>query len=150
MSINTINKEKSIEQLNSLIKLNNERVKGYETGLKVKQISECCISELIDEMYDFGGKPTKERTLTSKFFNFLRNTKTMLSGNYRKAMLNVCLHNEEEIINSYRRALKDNIANIFIYQRIMFNAQQRLLKTDYARIIALNNKSNKYLFMISR
>jgi len=147
MSINTINKEKSIERLNSLIELDNESLESYgidETGLKVKPTSKYFKKELIDEMYDMGDEPTKERTSTNNFFDFLSKLKTMLSGNCRKAILNVCLHSEEEIINTYRKALKDNLANISTYQRIMINAQQRLLRVDYARIIALNNKSDKY------
>ncbi|WP_309959314.1 MULTISPECIES: DUF2383 domain-containing protein [unclassified Arcicella] len=104
----------------------------------------------MDEIYDLGGIPTKEIKATSKFFKFFMDLKAMLTGNYRKAMLNVCSHNEDEVINAYRRALKNNLEDIFTYQRIMINAQQRLVKTDYARIIALCNKSNKYLFMVNR
>ncbi len=158
-----MNKEKSIQLLNSLIEVNNERIESYETAtietdetdLKVlfplfKQTSELCKSELIDEIYDLGGTPTREIKATNKLFNFLMDLKAMFSGNYRKATLNVCLHTDDEVINTYRRALKDNQENISTYQRIMINAQQRLLKTDYARIIALSNKSNKYLFMVNR
>ncbi len=127
-------------------------IETYETDLKVlfpllKQTKELCKSKLIDEIYDLGGIPTKEIKATSKFFMDL---KAMLTGSYRKAMLNVCSHNEDEVINAYRRALKNNLEDISTYQRIMINAQQRLVKTDYARIIALCNKSNKYLFMVNR
>ena len=85
-------KEKTIEVLNTLITINNDRIEGYETAAKETEEQELktlfaqfiatshkCKQELVTEVTKLGGKP-EEGTMTSgKFFRVWMDVKAAIT-----------------------------------------------------------------------
>lgn len=138
-----MNKARSIDVLNTLIEINNDRIEGYETALheikdenlkvlfaKLSQTSWQCKSELVAEVKRLGGTPMEGTKLASKFFRVWMETKSALTGNDRIAILNSCKYGEGIAVDTYEKVLEDDLANITVEQNILFNTQLNLIRTD--------------------
>jgi uncharacterized protein (TIGR02284 family) len=142
-----MNKEKTVDVLNTLIVINNDRIEGYETASKetgeeslkalfadFQQTSRHCKAELMREVDSLGGTPDEGTRVTGKFFRVWMDVKVALSGNDRKAILDSCEYGEKVAAETYTDALKDNEEDITTQQATMLNAQQMLLKADFLKI----------------
>ena len=100
--------EKSIDVLNTLIEINNDRIEGYETASKetdeedlrtlfsqLMQTSESCKKELVNEVLELGGTPVEGTKTTGKFFRAWMDVKAALTNKDREAILNSCEHGED-------------------------------------------------------
>ncbi len=144
-------REKTIDVLNSLITINNDRIEGYETAsdgteeydLKALfsrfiSTSQKCKNELVMEVNKLGGKAA-EGTLTSgKFFRMWMDVKAALTGKDRKAILNSCEHGEDEAQDTYDEALED-LEHLTAEQQSMVYAQKSILKADHDHVKALRD-----------
>ena len=76
--------EKTIDVLNTIIEINNDRIEGYETALKETEeaefkslfaqfayTSQKCNSQLIDEVQKLGGTPAEGTKVSGKFYAIL-------------------------------------------------------------------------------
>lgn len=140
-------KEKTIDVLNTLITINNDRVEGYETATKeteehdlktlfaeLSATSKKCITELNTEVHRLGGKPA-EGTLTSgKFFRVWMDVKAALTGKDRKAILNSCEYGEDVAKDTYENALKNDAEYLSAEQQTMIKAQHSLLVADHDKV----------------
>jgi uncharacterized protein (TIGR02284 family) len=144
--------EKTIEVLNSIIQINNDRVEGYETASKETEetdlktlfagfidTSNQCKDDLEDEVEILGGEPTESTRITGKFFRVWMDVKAALTGNDRKAILNSCEYGEEAAQDAYEKVLTDELENLTAEQQTMLAAQKNLLKADYNKIISLRD-----------
>lgn len=145
-------KEKTIEVLNTLITINNDRIQGYETAsketdeqdlkdlfAKFSQTSHKCKQELVNEVNRLGGKPSEETMTSGKFFRVWMDAKAALTGKDRKGILNSCEYGEEQAVDTYNKALRNNLSDITAEQQTMLNAQHALIKADHDKVKSMRD-----------
>ena len=140
-------KEKSVDALNRLVVINNDRIEGYKTASKETEetdfkrlfsqfvkTSEWCKVELAKEVVKLSGTPTEGTTTTGKFFRVWMDFKAAVTGNDRESILNSCQYGESVASDTYKDVLDDNVAGFTIEQQSMLRAQYMLLKSDYDKV----------------
>ena len=146
--------EKTIEALNTLVEINNDRIEGYETALKetkeadlkvlftrLMETSQKCKTELVNEVQKLGGTPTEGTKITGKFFRVWMDVKAALSTNDRKTVLNSCEYGEDVAVATYNKVLRNHMEDISAEQQDMLNAQHLLIKADHDKIKSLRDMS---------
>lgn len=144
--------EKTIEVLNTLITINNDRIEGYETASdeteeqdlktffsELKQTSLHCNQELKAEVTKLGGTPTEGTRTTGKFFRVWMDVKVALTSKDRKAILNSCEYGEDVAKETYEKVLKNDVENLSIAQQNMIKAQHKLLVTDHDKVKSMRD-----------
>lgn len=142
--------EDTIDVLNSLITINNDRIEGYETASKETEepdlkslfgqfisTSKRCNQELIFEVHTLGGAEAKGTTTSGKFFRVWMDVKAALTGKDRNAILNSCQYGEEQATNTYDNALENESEFLNANHYSMVNTQRSLLKADQEHIKVL-------------
>lgn len=145
-------KEKAIEVLNSLITINNDRIEGYEKASKETEevdlkalfaqfisTSKNCKQELAREVSTLGGEVAEDATVSGKFFRIWMDVKAALTGKDRKAILNSCEYGEDEALDTYEKALANDLEYLSADQKSMIYTQKALLKGDHNRVKALRD-----------
>lgn len=145
-------KEKTIDALNELVVINNDRIEGYEKASEnteereLKDLfsefiktSQKCRNELISEISKLGGKAEEGTKTSGEFFRAWMDVKSALSGKDRKAVLNSCEHGEEEADETYQTVLDDESEHLSPQHQAMIKAQHTLLRTDQNRIKSMKN-----------
>jgi uncharacterized protein (TIGR02284 family) len=148
-----MNNERTIDVLNTLIEINNDRIEGYETASKetdegdlrrlfagLIQTSEECKEELTEEVERLGGTPTEGTRVTGKFFRTWMDVKAALTGKDHKALLNSCEYGEDKAIETYDKALKNDRDVLTMEQRTMIEAQRVVLQGDHDEIKDLRDQ----------
>jgi uncharacterized protein (TIGR02284 family) len=144
--------EKTIDVLNSLITINNDRIEGYDTASKetdeqdLKALfarfistSHKCKRELASVVTRLGGEEAEGTKISGKFFRVWMDLKAALTGKDREAILNSCVDGEEEALDTYKKALENDREYLSADHRELINAQKALLKADYEHVKALRN-----------
>ncbi len=144
--------EKTIEALNSLIVINNDRIEGYktaagetqETDLKklfgdLSQTSIECRRELVAEVSKLGGTPEEGTKVSGKFFRAWMDVKAALTGNDRKAILDSCEYGEDVALQTYKKVLAEDQEITDSGEKVMLNKQYALLKTDHDKVKQLRD-----------
>ena len=144
--------EKTIDVLNNLIQINNDRIEGYETASKeteeqdlitffgeLTQTSLHCKNELSHEVTRLGGIPTDSTKTTGKFFRVWMDVKAALTGKDRKAILNSCEYGEDIAKDTYKKALENDIENLNVEQQTMIKAQHALLGADHDKVKSMRD-----------
>lgn len=139
--------QKTIDTLNKLIEVNNDRIEVYEIAAKeinepdlktlffqFVQISLTCIKELSSEIYTLGGIPTEGAKHTGKFFWKWMDVKAALSANDFKAILNACKYAEKQAITVYKNVLTDDIEHLSHAQQNMIRNQFSLIKSGRSTV----------------
>lgn len=145
-------KEKTIDVLNKLVEINNDRIEGYEKASenteekdlkdlfsRFKQTSRKCLGELKSEINKLGGKVTEGTNVSGKFFRAWMDVKSALTGKDRKAILNSCEYGEEQADETYQTVLDDESEHLSPQQRSMIKEQHNLLKSDQSTIQSMLN-----------
>ncbi len=109
-----------ISALNDLIKINNDRITGYQKAvegtddLSLKAVfegyadqSKGYVNELNDYIHLLGGSPTDGTTLSGKFYHAWMDVKSAFSKRDNLSILSDCEYGEDVAKGSYRRALDD-------------------------------------------
>jgi uncharacterized protein (TIGR02284 family) len=146
-------KEKTIEVLNTLITINNDRIEGYETAAKETEeqdlkvlfgqfssTSQKCKDDLIIEVSKLGGIPAEGTKTIGKFFRVWMDVKSALTGKDRKVILNSCEFGEGVAKDTYKKVLGNDLDNLNAEQQIMIQAQHILLAADRDKVISMKNK----------
>ncbi len=139
--------EKTIEVLNTLITINNDRIEGYETAAKETEEQELktlfaqftatslkCKAELKNEVSKLGGTATEGTKTTGKFFRVWMDVKAALTGKDRKAILNSCEYGEDVAKGTYEKALQNDAENLSTEQQTMIKSQHTLLVADHNKV----------------
>lgn len=139
--------EKTIEVLNTLITINNDRIEGYETAAKETEeqdlktlfaqfssTSQKCKSELITEVSNLGGTAAEGTLITGKFFRVWMDVKAALTGQDRKAILNSCEYGEDAAKETYEKALENDLENLNTEQQATIKTQLALLVADHDKV----------------
>ena len=147
-----MNNEKTIEVLNTLVQINNDRIEGYETASKETEeqdlktvfaqfsaTSQKCKQELEAEVKKLGGEPTEGTRTTGKFFRVWMDVKAALTGKDRKAILNSCEYGEDVAKDTYEKVLENEVENLNAEQQTMLKAQHTLLKTDHDKVKSMRD-----------
>lgn len=145
-----MDKEKSIEVLNTLITINNDRIEGYKTAYdeadeydlrtlfeKFSATSQKCKQELVSEVNKLGGTPSEGTKTMGKFFRVWMDVKAALTNKDRKIILNSCEYGEEIAVQTYERVLKSDVAYLNAKQQAMIKAQYASLKADHEKVKSL-------------
>lgn len=142
--------EKTIDALNSLIVINNDRIEGYktaeaeakETDLKMlfSDLMETSINnrkELIEEIAILDGTIEEGTRITGKFFRVWMDLKVAFTGNDRKIILESCEYGEKVALDQYEKVLRDDNQRDNVKIKDLLIKQQELLKSDYAKIVRM-------------
>lgn len=145
-------KEKTIEVLNTLITINNDRIEGYETAAKETEeqdlktafaqfssTSQKCKTELTNEVNKLGGTPAEGTMVSGKFFRVWMDVKAALTGKDRKAILNSCEYGEDIAKGTYKKALENDRENLSTEQQSMIKAQHDLLAADHNKVKSMRD-----------
>jgi len=144
--------EKSIDVLNTLIEINNDRIEGYETASDETEESDLknlfsslmatskkCKAELTEEVERLGGEATEGTKVSGKFFRVWMDVKAALTGKDRKAILDSCEYGEDIAVDTYEKALKNDDDDLGLEQRTMIAAQYELIKDDHDEVKSLRD-----------
>lgn len=146
-----MNTEKSIEILNSLIQINNDRIQGYETASKeadetdlktlfshFTETSLKCKADLVAEVKRLGGTPTEGTTTSGKLFRVWMDIKSAMTGSDRKAIIDSCAYGEEAALETYDDALT-HAEDLSSEQLMMIKEQQAAIKANNQKVKDLSN-----------
>jgi len=144
--------QKTIDALNELIEINNDRVEGYETATKETQAadlkslfaelsrtSQDNLSQLRAEVNRLGGKPEEGTRVTGKFFRVWMDVKAALTGDDRGAILNSCEFGEDKALEAYEHVFEHHTDQLSSEQLDMIRKQQTALRADHDRVRALRD-----------
>ncbi|MEO6132449.1 MAG: PA2169 family four-helix-bundle protein [Saprospiraceae bacterium] len=142
--------DNSIDVLNSLITINNDRIHGYETAidetedLDLKssfasfiQTSRECKDELVSEVNKAGGKPDDGTRLDGKIHRAWMDFKALFTGKDRKAILNSCEYGEDVAVHTYEKAMKD--ADLDPEYLSIITAQYTKIKADHDKVRSMRD-----------
>jgi uncharacterized protein (TIGR02284 family) len=138
--------EETIDVLNSLIEINNDRIYGYETASKeveetdlkmlfsqATETSIKCKAQLVAEVISVGGKQTESTTTSGKFYRLWMDIKASVSGKSRKVILDSCVFGEDVAIETYEEALSKE-EYLTSDQHMMMSEQLLLIKADHDKV----------------
>lgn len=144
--------QKSIDALNSLIEINNDRIEGYETAsqeteetelktlfAQLTQTSQDCKDELVEEVEALGGTPAEGTKVTGKFFRVWMDVKSALTGKDRKAILDSCEYGEDVAVKTYKKVLEDDAEDLTSDQLTIVEEQYELIKADHDTVKSLRD-----------
>ncbi len=116
-------KEKVTSILNDLIRINNDRISGYEKGIdelkpedadltvlfrRYIQESRQFANELTQEVQRLGGDPADGTTNSGKIYRVWMDLKAVVSGKDRKTVLDNCEFGEDAAQKAYDMALNSD------------------------------------------
>lgn len=114
--------EKTIEVLNDLIKINNDRIAGYEKAAENIDQGEVLLKtlffQLAEESTEFkrelserveamGATPATDSTAPGKVYRMWMDIKSSIAGNDKKSILESCEFGEDAAQRAYKMALED-------------------------------------------
>jgi uncharacterized protein (TIGR02284 family) len=153
MQATTTSKE-TIEVLNDLVTINNDRIVGYERALEETKPEDTDLKTLFTSMIDesrkiridlagevqaLGGEFEAGTTASGKLYRAWMDVKAVFTGHDRHAVLANCERGEDAAQSAYKDALSDN--NVPNYIRTMLEAQKTILRASHDRIKALRDAS---------
>jgi len=147
-----MNTKKTVDALNSLIIINNDRIEGYKTVLEnihdadlqlffldLIETSVKCRRELIIEVEKLGGDSEKAIGTSNNFFRAWLEVEEALSRNDKKAILNSCEYGEDVVLETYKNVLIQEVNEINSVEQKLLNDQYALLKTDHIEVKRMRN-----------
>jgi uncharacterized protein (TIGR02284 family) len=112
--------ERAIEVLNDLIRINNDRIEGYEKAINktnetdvdlkaifnsMAQESRKYANELTSQVRRLGGDPASGTTASGKIYRVWMDVKSGVSSSERKSVLEECEYGEDAAQKAYEKAL---------------------------------------------
>jgi len=146
--------EKSIEVLNNLIEINNDRIEGYETALKETNESDLTSlftryisnsrkfkSELVAEVTRMGGEPEDGTRASGKIYRAWMEVKAAVTGKERKTVLNSCEYGEDVALETYKDVMEDHFTDLSGDQQKLVSTQYRQIKADHDAVRDLRDQA---------
>ena len=141
--------------LTGLIKINNDRIEGYQkaasyvnpSNVMLKTLfyhnveeSHTCKKELLEKVAELGGDPTNEMPTTGgKIHRAWMDVKVTFFGRDSSSMLNTCLFGEEAVQKAYIEAVQ--VSEGFPEEiRDLIRIQKNLLKMSQDLICNMKNQ----------
>lgn len=147
-----ITTDNTIEILNDLVAIHNDRIAGYERALKELDDNNSDLKHLFLKMIDEsrrikmdlgsevqveGGTIESGTTASGTIYRAWMDVKAMFTGHDRKSILSSCEYGEDAAQKAYRSALEDGELPRHI--RTMLMEQQQLLKASHDQVKALRD-----------
>lgn len=147
--------ERTIEALNVLMEINNNRIEGYSTASKhnkdedtknilfqLMETCKNCKTELISEILQLGGTPSEGIKGTSRVFRLLVSIRNTIGENLQKNTLNSCSYGERAAIDAYDDILKNKADHITSDLENLLNSQHISIKKNHRDVKDLQMKYN--------
>lgn len=144
--------KKTIDALNELIVINNDRIEGYKTAsdeteeqdlktlfLGFIRTSQNCKTELEGEVNRLAGEVAEGTMTSGKFFRVWMDVKAALTGKDRKAILDSCEFGEDAAVKAYQHVLTDHLQNLSQEQQNLVRSQYTIIKADHDRIKSMRD-----------
>ncbi|MBC9934254.1 PA2169 family four-helix-bundle protein [Chitinophaga qingshengii] len=137
----------TVETLNDLIGINNDRISGYEKALKDNKGHDTDLKALFTHMIDesrtmrnalgkevqgLGGEMETGTTTGGKLYRAWMELKSVFTGHDRHAILSDCETEEDAAMRAYSQALQEE--HLPAYLRELLTAQRSILKTEHDKI----------------
>ncbi len=137
--------ESLVEVLNDLIKINNDRINGYQKAVseitaidvdlqalfrKMANESREYVSELNNAVEKLGGEPVTDTTVSGKIYRTWMEIKATFASNERLSILEACEFGEDAAQKAYDEALGSD-AEINAETRQMIMDQKSSLRTSH-------------------
>lgn len=155
----TENREELIQVLNDLVRINNDRIQGYEKAIEnSKDASNDLLnvfSEMIDESRGFkdelletiqgldGEADFEETTNSGKLYRFWMSVKESLTDSNRQTVLDDCEFGEDAAQKAYQEALESD-ATMDSDIRTMIIDQKSELKESHDTIRDLRDNEKQF------
>jgi uncharacterized protein (TIGR02284 family) len=145
--------EKIVNILNDLIRINHDRVVGYEKAIDELKDTDADLKalfgryinesrqyahELTQEVSRLGGSPTDGTTNSGKIYRVWMDLKAAISGKDRKAILENCEFGEDAAQKAYDLALNSDV-DLEPSLRDMVVRQKAVLKTGHDEVKRLRD-----------
>lgn len=152
------NTKDTIEILNDLIQINNDRIVGYERAIKetkaededLKVLYASMIAEshrakiaLATEVQALGAEVEQGTTTSGKIYRAWMDVKAVFTGHDRHAVLENCEAGEDAAQRAYTTALESDALPAYI--RELISTQQLSLKESHDEIRSLRDQYAKVL-----
>ncbi|MBX3255206.1 MAG: PA2169 family four-helix-bundle protein [Chitinophagaceae bacterium] len=147
--------EKNVEVLNDLIKINNDRVAGYEKAINQIEAIDADLRSIFNSMASEsrtyanelsryinqeGETATDSTTVSGKIYRAWMDVKATFSGNDRKSVLEACEYGEDAAQKAYKSALESDSDNrLSADVRHVITEQKNKLRKSHDRIKALRD-----------
>lgn len=144
-----------IEALNDLIKINNDRVEGYQRAIEelpdgqdadLKSLftnmiseSESYKRELEGLVLEYGGETADGTTASGKLYRAWMDVKAVFSGGDRKTVLSNCEAGEDAAQKAYNSALDDE--EVMPRTKELISQQKSSMRTSHDKIKMLRDAS---------
>ncbi len=140
--------ERTLEVMNDLIEINNDRVEGYERASKETETKDADLRAIFNEMatesrryanelskYVKAGadEPEQGTTFRGKIYRAWMDVKATFTGNDRKAILASCEFGEDAAQRAYNDALSSD-AEMSVEIRQLIMDQKNSLKKSHDKI----------------
>lgn len=147
------NTKETIEVLNDLIQINNDRITGYEKAIKetkpedddLKVLYASMIAEshrnkisLATEVQAMGAEVEQGTTTSGKIYRAWMDVKAVFTGHDRHAVLANCEAGEDAAQRAYRDALEHEALPAFIRELLV--RQKESLKESHDEVKALRDQ----------
>lgn len=147
------NNTETIEILNDLVQINNDRITGYEKAIKetkdedddLKVLYASMIAEshrikiaLATEVQALGGEVETGTTTSGKIYRAWMDVKAVFTGHDRHAVLENCEAGEDAAQKAYRTALQSD--SLPGYIRELLTQQQQTLRESHDEIKSLRDQ----------
>lgn len=143
----------TVEILNDLVEINNDRIVGYERALGELKDSDADLKALFTSMIDesrkiridlagevqaLGGEFEAGTTTSGKLYRAWMDVKAVFTGHDRHAVLSNCEFGEDAAQKAYKDALQEDLPG---YIRTSLEAQKSMLRASHDKIKALRDAS---------
>ena len=137
--------EELVSVLNDLIRINKDRVVGYERAIKeaknldvdliavfneMADQSRKYTAELVKEVSSLGGEPASDTTVSGKVYRVWMDLKAAITGKDRETVLGNCEFGEDVAQRAYEAALESD-AYMSTDIRQLISSQKSSLKTSH-------------------
>jgi uncharacterized protein (TIGR02284 family) len=140
----------TIEILNDLIAINNDRIRGYENAIEettdetLKELFGSMIVEsrfirieLAEEVQNMGGEFEAGTTVSGKAYRAWTDVKSVFTGVDTYTILSNCEHSEDATQDAYNNALGSEDLQSYIHA--LLQKQQQILKGSHNKIKSMRN-----------
>ncbi len=145
------NNKATIETLNDLVQINNDRIKGYENAIKETKDdgelvsvfnnkiveSQQFKSTLTEEIQVLGADADNTSTISGTIHRTWLEVKATFTGHSERSILEDCEFGEDAIKKAYQSALNEE--RLPAYIRDILNDQQAILSQSHDEIKALRD-----------
>ncbi|MEJ7647072.1 MAG: PA2169 family four-helix-bundle protein [Chryseolinea sp.] len=148
----TTTTKETIEVLNDLVAINNDRIAGYEKALDETKDTDKDLRSLFTSMIDesrklrldlagevqtLGGEYDRGTTASGKVYRAWMDVRAVFTGHDRHTVLANCERGEDAAQNAYKDALNEN--NVPAYIRTLLEGQKQTLKASHDKVKSLRD-----------